>query len=174
MSPLYFHSPSPRHHIHPLIHLIPLHPSILTTHIPLSYSHAPYFPLSFFLPHPLPSPPFYPPHTLLRHICFVTPSNKGTQKRRRNEQGTKEERTKCGLGGDFGEGKNAEGKKEESGRERDEGKQKNSLQVDISSEKKISVYLPRFRTESQKGQYCRRYSCGVMPAVFLNRRLKYE
>ena len=111
MSPLYFHFPSPRHHIHPLIHLIPLHPSILTIYVPSSYPHTPYFPLSFFLPHPLPSPPFYPPHTLLRRICFVTPSNKGTQKRRKNEQGTKEERTKCDLGGGvFGKSRGKEKK----------------------------------------------------------------
>ena len=48
-----------------------------------------------FLSHSCPYlTPFYPPQTLLRRICFVTPSNKGTQKRRKNEQGTKEERTK--------------------------------------------------------------------------------
>ena len=44
--------------------------------------------------------PFYLPQSLLRRFCFVTPSNKGTQKRRKNEQGTKEERTKWVPEGD--------------------------------------------------------------------------
>ena len=39
--------------------------------------------------------PFYLPESLLRRICFVTPSNKGTQKRRKNEGGTKKIRSKC-------------------------------------------------------------------------------
>ena len=58
---------------------------------------------TYLLPHPvhfpefllfLRFPSFYLPQSPLRRICFVTPSNKGTQKRRKNEQGTKEERTK--------------------------------------------------------------------------------
>ena len=36
----------------------------------------------------------YLPQTFLRRICSVSSSNKGTQKRRKNEQGTKKERTK--------------------------------------------------------------------------------
>ena len=48
------------------------------------------------------SPSFYLPESLLRRICFVTPSNKGTQKRRKNEEGTKEERTKGVQKGDIG------------------------------------------------------------------------
>ena len=39
------------------------------------------------------------PESLLRRFCFVTPSNNGTQKRRKNEQGTKKERTKQGFKG---------------------------------------------------------------------------
>ena len=42
------------------------------------------------------------PESLLRRICFVTPSNNGTQKRRKNEEGTKEERTKGVQKGDIG------------------------------------------------------------------------
>ena len=104
---------------HPFIHFIPLYPLILTIYIPLSYPNAPYFPLSFFPPHPLPSPPFYPPHTLLRRICFVPPSNKGTQKRRKNEQGTKEERTKwVPRGGKCGEKEGEEKKGKERGENR--------------------------------------------------------
>ena len=58
-----------------------------------------FLPLLFSVHFPKFSPPlhFLPsdlPQSLLRRICFVTPSNKGTQKRRKNEQGTKEERTK--------------------------------------------------------------------------------
>ena len=58
---------------------------------------------TYLLPHPvhfpefllfLRFPSFYLPQSPLRRICFVTPSNKGTQKRRKNEQGTKKERTK--------------------------------------------------------------------------------
>ena len=45
-------------------------------------------------------PSFYLPQSPLRRICFVIPSNKGTQKRRKNEQGTKEERTKWVPEGD--------------------------------------------------------------------------
>ena len=65
-----------------------------------------------FLSHSCPYlTPFYPPQTLLRRICFVTPSNKSTQKRRKNEQGTKEERTKCDLGGGvFGKSRGKEKK----------------------------------------------------------------
>jgi hypothetical protein len=39
------------------------------------------------------------PESLLRRFSFVTPSNNGTQKRRKNEQGTKKERTKQGFKG---------------------------------------------------------------------------
>ena len=65
--------------------------------------------LSLFFPVHFPkfSPPLHfllsdLPQSLLRRICFVTPSNKGTQKRRKNEEGTKVERTKGVQKGDIG------------------------------------------------------------------------
>ena len=66
-----------------------------------------FFPLFFSVHFPEFSPPLHfllsdLPESLLRRICFVTPSNKGTQKRRKNEQGTKEERTKGVQKGDIG------------------------------------------------------------------------
>ena len=72
-------------------------------------SFCPFYLLLFllFCPFPKFSPPLHfllsdLPESLLRRICFVTPSNKGTQKRRKNEQGTKEERTKGVQKGDIG------------------------------------------------------------------------
>ena len=66
--------------------------------LPLAYILS-YFLFNYFIISALPAlflsnAPSYLPQSLLRRICFVTPSNKGTQKRRKNEQGTKKERTK--------------------------------------------------------------------------------
>ena len=76
---------------------ISLHIFVLSIFLFLFFSvHFPKFPpLLQFLPSDL-------PESLLRRICFVTPSNKGTQKRRKNEEGTKEERTKGVQKGDIG------------------------------------------------------------------------
>ena len=78
--------------------------------IPISlHLFVPFIYFSFFFsvhfPKFSPSLHFLPsdlPQSLLRRICFVTPSNKGTQKRRKNEEGTKEERTKGVHKGDIG------------------------------------------------------------------------